>query len=142
MCARNVKSTFQPETRRVSRTFARILRGFRPLPPYLLLEVTIKRSVVLMTFRRVVRRKVENTCFSCCSLCANRSVSMDVWDFRPYFTTIFPLPPYLLFGVTTFLTPWRSISNIFYEDSGSWRSISIVSSEGFGTPEVDFCCIL
>jgi hypothetical protein len=32
-----------------------------------------------------------------------QSVSMEVWDFRTYFTTMFPLPPYLLFGVTTFL---------------------------------------
>ena len=39
-----------------------------------------------MTFRRVVRRKVENDVFFMFFLCENRQLSMDVWDFRPYFT--------------------------------------------------------
>ena len=61
----NVKNAFRPPARRVSKTFVRILRGFWPLHPYLLLEVTKISGVVWVTFRRVVRRKADFRCFFC-----------------------------------------------------------------------------
>jgi len=98
----NVKNAFRPPARRVSKTFPRMVRGFWPLHPYLLLEVTKISGVVWATFRRVVRRKADFRCFFCFFDAQIDRYVRKYWIFDRILRGFFPLPPYLLFEVTTF----------------------------------------
>ena len=64
-----------------------------------------------MTFRRVALRKADFCGFY--FLCANPPVCKEVWNFRPYFTRVFPCTSILTFRSHNFLTSFCRFPSYF-----------------------------